>query len=74
MTGEDVSDWYRELVQDPVSKATSMENMGRTIEGVNKGGEESTDEELLLRMREQSQGFADFVRRGFERMERDAGL
>lgn len=35
---------------------------------------ELTDEDLLARMREQSQGFAEMVRRGFEQMGRDAGL
>lgn len=64
----------RELVQDPILKAVSVENMERIIEGMNGGKEEPTDEELLLRVQGQSHGFADLVRRGFEKMERDCGL
>ena len=71
---EDVSERYRELVQNPILKAVSMENMEQAIAGVGEGEKEPTDEELLLRMQGQSHGFADLVRRGFEKMERDCGL
>lgn len=49
---------------------------GAMIQALNRAdcSTEPTDEELLARMREDSQNFADMVRRGFKKIEEQCGL
>lgn len=49
----------QEIVNDPISQSVSMENMEWAINSDNSGVDEPSDEELLLRMQEDSKGFAE---------------
>ncbi len=49
----------QEIVNDPILQAVSMENMERAINSDDSDVDEPSDEELLSRMKEDSQAFAE---------------